>query len=47
VTEIVKRLGSRLKNDEGEPAPIGARPHDCRRFSATQLDIARIDPRAD
>lgn len=40
VTELVKRLGSRLK-----PEPIDARPHDFRRFSATQLGIAGVDPR--
>lgn len=45
VTELVKRLGSRLLDEDGTPAPIDARPHDFRRFSATQLGIAGVDPR--
>lgn len=45
VTPAIKRLGEKVIDARGIPHPIDARPHDCRRFSVTQLIHAGVDPK--
>lgn len=45
VTPYIKALGEKLTDENGEPAPIDARPHDFRRLSVTQLLHEGVDPK--